>query len=266
MEQKTLGLDLGTNSIGISLRNPALGENLKEQLEYFSSDIFEAGVGTDKSGEFSYAAQRTTFRSARRLKLHRRRRLQATLRLLMDHKLCPLSEESYKQWSVYDKTQNLKREYPIGDEGFNRWIKLDFNADGKPDYTSPYQLRCELATTQLDFSSPENKFKLGRALYHIAQRRGFKSSKGETIAEQEKNEKFSANSDDLEQEMKKSEMKRSKGLRELLETQGLNTIGQAFAYLESQGTRIRNNEDIQARAISTKKRLHTFLTSRKNSA
>ena len=246
MEQKTLGLDLGTNSIGISLRNPALGENLKEQLEYFSSDIFEAGVGTDKSGEFSYAAQRTTFRSARRLKLHRRRRLQATLRLLMDHKLCPLSEDSYKQWSVYDKTQNLKREYPIGDEGFNRWIKLDFNADGKPDYTSPYQLRCELATTQLDFSSPENKFKLGRALYHIAQRRGFKSSKGETIAEQEKNEKFSANSDDLEQEMKKSEMKRSKGLRELLETQGLKTIGQAFAYLESQGMRIRNNEDIQA--------------------
>ena len=109
MEQKTLGLDLGTNSIGISLRNPALGDNLKEQLEYFSSDIFEAGVGTDKSGEFSYAAQRTTFRSARRLKLHRRRRLQATLRLLMDHNLCPLSEESYKQWSVYDKTQNLKR-------------------------------------------------------------------------------------------------------------------------------------------------------------
>ena len=246
MEQKTLGLDLGTNSIGISLRNPALGDNLKEQLEYFSSDIFEAGVGTDKSGEFSYAAQRTTFRSARRLKLHRRRRLQATLRLLMDHNLCPLSEDSYKQWSVYNKTQNLKREYPIGDEGFNRWIKLDFNADGKPDYTSPYQLRCELATTQLDFSSPENKFKLGRALYHIAQRRGFKSSKGETIAEQEKNEKFSANSDDLEQEMKKSEMKRSKGLRELLETQGLKTIGQAFAYLESQGTRIRNNEDIQA--------------------
>ena len=41
-------------------------------------------------------------------------------------------------------------------------------------------------------------------------------------------------------------MKRSKGLRELLETQGLKTIGQAFAYLESQGTRIRNNEDIQA--------------------
>lgn len=40
MIQKIFGLDLGTNSIGSSVRNLELGENLTEQLEFFSSDIF----------------------------------------------------------------------------------------------------------------------------------------------------------------------------------------------------------------------------------
>jgi len=64
-------------------------------------------------------------------------------------------------------------------------LRLDFNGDGKSDYSSPYELRAELATIQLDFSIKTNRFKLGRALYHIAQRRGFKSSKGETLKEKE---------------------------------------------------------------------------------
>ena len=51
--EKILGIDLGTGSIGISLRNPNISDELKEQLEYFSSDIFQAGVGKDKTGEYS---------------------------------------------------------------------------------------------------------------------------------------------------------------------------------------------------------------------
>ena len=73
-------------------------------------------------------------------------------------------------------------------KAFHSWIILDFNGDGKPDYSSPYQLRRELVSVQLDFNQPIDRYKLGRALYHIAQHRGFKSSKGETIAEQEKQE------------------------------------------------------------------------------
>ena len=58
--------------------------------------------------------------------------------------------------------------------------------DGKPEYTTPYELRAVLATKTLDLSVEENRFAVGRALYHIAQRRGFKSSKGETLKNQEK--------------------------------------------------------------------------------
>ena len=40
MKQKILGLDLGTNSIGISVRNTQISGTIDQQLEYFSSIIF----------------------------------------------------------------------------------------------------------------------------------------------------------------------------------------------------------------------------------
>ena len=169
--EKILGIDLGTGSIGISLRNPELGASICEQLEYFSSDIFQSGVGKDKSGEYSLAAERTSHRQTRRLRVSRRRRLWSTLSLLIEYGLCPLTQSSLDEWQRYDKSKGQFRKYPTSDPSFVSWIKMDFNDDGLPDYTSPYQLRRELATVQLDFSLLENRMKLGRALYHIAQRR-----------------------------------------------------------------------------------------------
>lgn len=241
MTEKILGIDLGTNSIGISVRNKDLGNDIKDQLEYFSSDIFNSGVGNGKSGEYSYAAERTKHRGSRRLNDHRRRRLWATLKLLIKEGFCPMSPESLERWSVYDKTKKLFRQYPINDELFNAWIKLDFDGDGKPDYSSPYQLRRQLATEQIDLSIQENRYKLGRALYHIAQRRGFKSSKGETISEQEKIETTTISEEDIVESMQKSEIKLSTGLDEFISKNRLHTVGEAFAMLEDQGERVRNN-------------------------
>ncbi|MFZ1235823.1 MAG: type II CRISPR RNA-guided endonuclease Cas9 [Prevotella sp.] len=240
MTQKILGLDLGTSSIGLALRDVDHGENLKDQLVYFSSDIFKAGVGKDKTGEYSFAAERTKHRQSRRLYQTRRLKLWSTLHLLKKYDLCPISDESLHQWETYDKVSGLKREYPVEDQNFAQWIALDFNGDGKPDYTSPYQLRRELVTVQLDFTQAENRLKLGRALYHIAQRRGFKSSKGETLANQE-NEEKGISSDDVAQEMKKSEMKLSKDLTTYMLEHDCKTAGQAFACLEDEGIRIRNS-------------------------
>ena len=64
---KTAGFDLGTNSIGICVRNDEQSPNITEQLDFFSTLIFPSGVGNGKSGEFSFAAQRTQKRSARNL-------------------------------------------------------------------------------------------------------------------------------------------------------------------------------------------------------
>ena len=47
MVQKIFGIDLGTNSIGTSVRNTDLGNNLVDQLEFFSSDIFNTSVNRE---------------------------------------------------------------------------------------------------------------------------------------------------------------------------------------------------------------------------
>ena len=64
---KKLGVDLGTNSIGLAIRN-------ENEFDWFGVYTFKKGVGIDKTGEFSYAATRTKHRSSRRLYNARRYR------------------------------------------------------------------------------------------------------------------------------------------------------------------------------------------------
>lgn len=249
MTQKVLGLDLGTNSIGSSVRNLDLSDDLKGQLEFFSSDIFRSSVNKESNGrEYSLAAQRSAHSRSRGLNEARRRKLWATLDLLIKYGFCPMSPDSLMRWRTYDKQRGFFREYPIDDKDFNAWILLDFDGDGKPDYSSPYQLRRELVTRQFDFDQPIERYKLGRALYHIAQHRGFKSSKGETLLQQETNSKQSLTDEttDVAGEMKASEEKLSKGLSTYMKENMLLTVGAAFAQLEDEGVRVRNNNDYRA--------------------
>ena len=90
---KFLGIDLGTNSIGLSLRNTDKPGKIEEQLDYFSSAIFDAGVGSEKGNEFSYASKRTAYRSKRRLYQSRRYRIWATLDLLIEKKLLSIEND-----------------------------------------------------------------------------------------------------------------------------------------------------------------------------
>ena len=272
--EKVIGLDLGTGSIGIAVRNMDKGDTLKEQLEYFSSDVFDAGRGKDKSGEFSLAAERSSKRRSRRLYDTRRRKLWATLHVLLENNLCPMAKESLHKWETYNKELGLKREYPKDDIEFDNWIKLDFNGDGQPDYSSPFQLRRELVSVQLDFSIPVNRYKLGRALYHIAQHRGFKSSKGETFKEKEKDiEEPLVQTDPSEEEsvsiMQTSESKKANDLQIYMKEHACSTAGSAFACLEDEGMRIRNNifEAVRSQLIDEIKAIFDFqegLKSEKN--
>ncbi len=81
---KTLGIDMGTSSIGLSVRSTENGKSIQDQLEYFTSIIFKSGVGRGKTGEFSYAAERTKHRSGRRLYQARKYRIWETLKVLID--------------------------------------------------------------------------------------------------------------------------------------------------------------------------------------
>ncbi|WP_290796757.1 type II CRISPR RNA-guided endonuclease Cas9 [Flavihumibacter sp. UBA7668] len=234
---KILGLDLGTNSIGWSIRNTQLSGN---QIEKVGVITFNKGVGNSKTGEYSYAAERTKKKSARRLYQARKYRIWATLEVLINEGFCPLSIESLNKWRHYDKNEasrnsNSGRIYPVNDIAFEQWVKLDFDGDGVNDYKSPYQLRRELVTDIHDFGQAVNRYKLGRALYHIAQRRGFKSSRKGSDDVKENNE--SADVD-----LQYSEKKKNKTILELQERYpSATTIGALFAYLEDDGVRIRED-------------------------
>ena len=242
---KILGIDLGTNSIGLAVRDTDQSNEFSKQLIYFTSDIFKSGVGTNKNGEFSFAAERTAKRRIRRLYQSRKYRIWATLRLLIENGYCPLTIEELEKWCKYDK--NIKRQYPINSISFNQWIKLDFNGDGIPDYKSPYQLRAELASKKISLEKEENRFKLGRALYHIAQRRGFKSSKGEKINDNPTETDTESDIEALDQ-LKESENKKSEQLKDYMEKHHCKTVGCAFALLENEGIRVRNSSFQAVRA------------------
>lgn len=236
---KILGIDLGTNSIGWALRNPDLIGN---QIEKFGVLTFNKGVGSGKTGEYSYAAERTRKRSARRLYQSRKYRLWSTLENLIIEGYCPLSMVNLNKWRHYSKDEALKnhnggRTYPSDDLAFDEWIKLDFDRDGMPDYQSPYQLRKELAESKLDFSLERNRYKLGRALYHIAQRRGFKSSR-KTVDQNDEKEIENEVAADLQYSEKKKNKEIEIRFEEYPEAK---TIGWLYAILENNKIRIREN-------------------------
>ena len=158
--KRTLGLDLGTNSLGWAI--------VEE-----SGAIVDAGVvifdeGIDRSQRDTQetpAAIRRAKRMARRIKFRRRLRKLATLDILVANGMCPLSKEALTAW----KQHNI---YPLNDKPFREWLK------STPE-TNPYADRDAASRGKV---SPET---LGRALYHIAQRRGFLSSRKDAMAEEE---------------------------------------------------------------------------------
>lgn len=231
----SLGIDLGTNSLGLNLWDKYDADILPNQIKA-SVDTFRNGVakGSYSTRESSLAAERTGFRGQRHRNRSSRARRQATLKHLILHGYCPLSMEALEKWRFDDEEKGYDRTFP-DDEEFMRWIYLDFDGDGKADYSSVYELRNELMERDFDFTQPSERYKLGRALYHMAVHRGFKSNKGASAGEEEESTSESEIA---------SEAKRAAKIKELMEEHQLKTIGQAFYFIESQlGQRVRNHPE-----------------------
>ena len=158
---KILGLDLGTNSIGWALRDSKLGN--KNQILLSGVLIFPQGVGEEKGVEFSLASERTKHRASRKLYRRRKWRKIDTLKILIENNMCPLTMEELDVWGTYEKGKENK--YPTENEKFREWLKLN-----------PYELRKKASEETVTNNE------LGRALYHICQRRGFKSGRKDADA------------------------------------------------------------------------------------
>ncbi len=161
-----MGLDLGTNSLGWAVVEET-GDGYR-LLEH-GVDIFQEGVKIEKGNESSKAAERTSFRLARRRLMRRKLRKIETLKVLSDNRLCPpLSWQSLKAWKQQGR-------YPMFDE-FLAWQRTGGD-------NNPYFCRHAALNGKLDLEKESGRHLLGRAMYHMAQRRGFLSNRLEKTRE-----------------------------------------------------------------------------------
>lgn len=133
----TLGLDLGTNSIGWALVDKDADQD-EGQIVALGVRIFQQSI-EDKTPTPKNAKRRAA-RMARRITARRRRRKEALLRLLQGHGLLPTDP------AALHTLMN-------GEEG------------------QPYHLR------RRALDEPLTLHEFGRAVYHLCQRRGFKSNR-----------------------------------------------------------------------------------------
>ena len=128
---------------------------------------------------------------------------------MTENNLCPpLSNEMLKSW-------RQKKEYPT-DLAFLNWQKTDTN--------NPYECRHLCLTQKLDMTDLNQRYVVGRALYHINQRRGFLSNRKETTKETDGTVK-----------------KEISTLTEQMKAKGIDYLGEYFYILYKEGKKIRKH-------------------------
>lgn len=171
MKKRILGIDTGTNSLGWAVveRNDDGVYSLLRK----GSLIFQEGVKVEKGIESSKAADRTSHRASRKHYFRRRLRKIEVLRVLVKYGWCPgLSNEQLHLW-------HTKKQYP-NSEAFMVWQRTNENLE-----QNPYYYRHVCLHEKLDLSENTKAYVLGRALYHLAQRRGFLSNRLDQSEEDE---------------------------------------------------------------------------------
>lgn len=222
-----LGIDLGSNSLGWAMIGLIDGE--PAELIRTGARVFEAGMDDSKGlgNEESRNLKRREARLHRRLLWRRRRRLTKLFNLLQRFGLLPpvhvdvavVSGNGHKPPLRPDQTQdyfnNLDKD--IVSSG---WFKAQARSGQfpEPQHTMPYVLRASALDEQLE------PYFLGRALYHLAQRRGFLS-----------NRKQAAKKKDDEGAVKEGIVE----LRKAMQQSDARTLGEYLARLSPAVERIR---------------------------
>ena len=200
-----LSLDLGVRSVGWAIIDTEKGNPVA--LRDAGSRIFEAGVEGDieQGKDSSRAAVRREKRAIRRLQFRRSRRLQKLFLLLRDVGLLPSGGSATPEQRhdlLLKLDQELRMEHCADDDR----VQL---------HLLPYILRSKGIDQKLKV------YELGRALYHLAQRRGYLS-----------NRKADREDDD-------ERGKVATGISELSQLMNGRTLGQYFATLDPEEIRIR---------------------------
>lgn len=227
-DQFILGLDIGANSVGWALFEPDpvyLDETGRlepgrlvwdERGPALGAHVFEAGVdnyfGSGQGKEESRNAKRRLMRAQRRMAQRRARRQAKTYNLLASSALLPaLPSKAEDSRAARDAAlKELDRQLSVGLQP-EQYARL------------PYYLRARALDEKLE------PLQLGRALYHLAQRRGFLSNRKDA---------------DKEDEEEKGKVKGAIAeLDAVIDPSGADgkprTLGEHFFRIGSQDTRVR---------------------------
>lgn len=208
-----LGIDLGSDSVGWALI--ARENGAAEELVCAGARVFEAGMEGDlESGqETSRNLERRTARLHRRQLWRRGRRLKKIFKLLQAYGLLPQG-----RCSAPDDRQNLLNDLDRAILA-SKWFAARKDAVPEAIHLLAYLLRAAALEENL-----EPHF-LGRGLYHLAQRRGFRSNRKKPVGEKAKEE---------------GEVSNGIGeLRQKMEAAGSESLGQYFSTVAPTQERIR---------------------------
>lgn len=207
---KTLGLDLGTNSLGWAIvESNESGYQLLDK----GVDIFQEGVARNQGREVASCSDRTKARAARRHYYRRRLRKIELLKVLIANDFCPaLTAEQLDAW-------RYQKKYPM-DDAFLLWQRTDDKTD-----RNPYRDRYAVLTEKFDLSNRAARHQLGRALYHLSQRRGFLSNRKDQGQDSESGKVKSA-IHSLSEEMSRA---------------GCSYLGEYYYKLHQEGQKIREH-------------------------
>jgi len=206
-----LGLDLGVQSVGWTVLDLD-GQNEPAVLRAAGVRCFDSGVGNEtqieQGKDESTNAARRMARQQRRQLFRRAQRLRRVFRVLQSAGLLPegpAATPDQRHAMLLDLDKNLFAEHVAP-------------GDRLAGHTLPYRLRA------MALDHPLAAHALGRALYHLAQRRGFLSNK-----------KAAKESDEDEGKVKEGIAQ----LYQAIDASGVRTLGEYFARLDPEEQRIR---------------------------
>ena len=210
-----IGLDLGVQSIGWAVK-------VGDKLVKLGVHCFDSGTGTaddiEKGKDESRNAARQTARQLRRQFQRRSQRSVAVARALQQTGLLPTVDEKGVPYNV-GLAEN--RDRLIKDLDWELYSKFINDGDRVEAHLLPYLLRARALDKKLE------PYEFGRALYHLAQRRGYLSNR-KTVKESE--------------DGGEDEGKVKAGISELasaIKDKNCRTLGEYFSKLDPEEKRIR---------------------------
>jgi len=210
-----LGLDIGATSVGWAVLDlDAQGEPCC--VRAMGARCFEASVDGDieHGKDSSRAVARRQARMARRILRRRARRLKKVFHLLQRHGLLPAGPSRTPE----------ERHRLLADLDRQLFPKYAPGGDRVAAHVVCYRLRAAALDRALE------DHELGRALYHLAQRRGFLSNRRDDRRASEKGEK-SQDTKVIEKEIA--------SLKEQITASGARTLGEYLSRIDPEQQRIR---------------------------